>query len=145
MKDLTAAKQELAVKKKATRKEFAVHLAVFRSNAGSYVLKKVMLPLGATAVAAFAVKYFFFSQETSNEKVYQGNTAAQTEKAGNNKWLSYLSILLSIVKTYNSIFKGGGASKREHNAEDTLSPKNFVKTYREESIPQESFEATASS
>lgn len=106
IEDLRAAKRELAKKRKASKVEFANHLGTLRQDATGFVVKKVALPVGLGIVAAFAVKYFFLNKKDKDIPIGETRQTEVKEdvkeNAHKNTWLSYFSILLSIIKIYQS-------------------------------------------
>lgn len=106
LEDLRVAKRELAQKKKASKREFAKHLGALRQDATGYVVKRVVLPVGLGIVAAFAIKYIFFNKKGDDLPVAAAEQKKATEEVKEdvhkNTWLSYFSILLSIIKIYQT-------------------------------------------
>lgn len=155
LEDLRQAKRELASRKEITKKEFGHHINAFRDDASSYVIKKVLLPLGIGAISALAIKFFFFSDNKKRkdevEAGEQNAEATQTVKQDveKNKWLSYLNVVLSFLKIYQTAagtfnFSFGkqddeetedaiGEEKKviEQRNEEAFSPQSFVRNYRE--------------
>jgi hypothetical protein len=161
LKDLKKAKKELAIRKAHTKQEFARHLGTLRQDATGYVVKKVVLPVGIGLALAFVARYFFFNkdqksdQEESAGKKSQETQEEVQENVNKNTWLSYFSILLSIIKIYQSgvaqkqakaaAERQQEATATEHQAKnpeaenvepvegeddaEAFSPKNFVRQY----------------
>lgn len=156
LEDLRKAKKELAIKKKITQQEFISNISTLRNDASTYVVKKVVLPLGVSAAVALAVKFFFFDKHAKAESAatdQESQVHEAKEKVAKNSWLNYFNILLSIIKIYQtSIAKSQAAtSQREYFEQsddpdipasepeatteqvetEPFSPKSFVQQYHQ--------------
>ncbi|PHN06383.1 hypothetical protein CRP01_12500 [Flavilitoribacter nigricans DSM 23189 = NBRC 102662] len=126
MEDLRIAKKELAIKKKLSKREFASHIGTLRHDATGYVIKRVVLPLGVGAVAALAIKFIFFDKNrddtaAQDRKDQKEETEQVKDNVEKNTWLSYFSILLSIIKIYQTAVAQNKAEEAmESNQENTV-------------------------
>lgn len=145
LEDLRKAKQEVALQREITKRAFSKQLGVMKHDAGVYVLKKVVLPLGIGVVAAFGLKYFFGRKNEPDREAQRKNQEEVKELhtgQSRNSWLSYFSILLSLFfKIYQQI----RAEKERNEANEAIrqntpppekepfTPKDFVRNYRSRS------------
>lgn len=141
IEDLRAAKRELARKKKASKVAFANHLGALRQDATGFVVKKVALPLGLGLVAAFAVKYLFLNKKeeevaTATAGHTQRNEAVK-EDASKSSWLNYFSILLSIIKIYQSAVAQNQAKETREEDRDSFEEENRDTSPEPEKIQEE--------
>lgn len=153
LEDLRAAKKELAIQKKHTQAEFVRHVDTLRNDASKYVIKKVVLPLGIGVATAFAIKIFFFDKnwkKESDASDRKQEAEEVKEKVEKNSWLSYFSILLSIVKIIQSAmaqrqeqaqeemepasdaFSPGSEATAEQTTAEPFSPKSFVHQFQQQ-------------
>lgn len=156
IEDLREAKRDLARKRKASKVAFANHLGALRQDATGFVVKKVALPVGLGLVAAFAIKFLFFDKKEEN---VAAATAGQTQRSEavkedshKSSWLNYFSILLSIIKIYQSAVAQNQAKEAREEDRDVseeqnrdnapepekaqeepaFSPKSFVAQYQQQ-------------
>lgn len=155
LEDLRAAKKELAIQKKLTQAEFVKHVDTLRNDASKYVIKKVVLPLGIGVATAFAIKFFFFDKNWNKEpdaSDSEKEAEEVKEKVEKNSWLSYFSILLSIVKIVQSAmarkqeqtqeemepapdgFSPGTEATTEETSAESFSPKSFVHQFQQQKL-----------
>lgn len=142
LEDLRKAKKELALKREISRQEFGKQVDVIKEDAGTLLLKKVVLPLGAGLLAAFAIKYFFGSKKTDVSQstvVSDSETRESPAEPSRSSWLDYFSILLSLIKIIQQVV-AGIKNKAAEPAEDEIAedateekhftPRDFVENYR---------------
>jgi len=142
LEELHRVKKEYAAKRKIAWNEFDQQLEVIKHDTTTYLLKKVVLPVGVGVLSSVLLKTFISSWTGRDKEVgiLQGGIGKTLERSSpKNHWVKYLSIMFSMYKVYRSItHKSDGEVKQNANelASGLPNPKEFIRNFKSKSRQQ---------
>ena len=99
--DLRSVRKDLALRQKVTREELKSKLGYIQSDAGGFMLKKMILPVGLGLVASLVIKHLV-APKTSvrGHRKEQLLSFLDNVQANQENWMAYAKIFLSVLKLF---------------------------------------------